>query len=91
MKSVAVVGSKGFVGSSLCRSFESEGFSVTKVTRENYEDHKQGEYDVIINAAMPSRRFWSFNYPLQDVEETVNKTADLFYRWKYKKFDIYLI
>jgi len=86
MKSVAVIGSKGFVGSSLCRSFEREGFSVTKVTRENYEDHKRGEYDVVINAAMPSKRFWSFNHPLQDVEETVNKTADLFYQWRYKKF-----
>lgn len=86
MKNVAIVGAGGFVGNSLCRSFESGGFLVTRVTRETYDEHKHTKYDIVVNAAMPSRRFWALNHPLEDIKETVNKTADLFYQWNYEKF-----
>lgn len=35
---------------------------------------------------MPSARFWAKNNPQKDFVETVQKTADLVYGWKYKKF-----
>ena len=35
---------------------------------------------------MPSGRFAAKNKPLDDFRETVQKTADLFYGWKFRRF-----
>jgi nucleoside-diphosphate-sugar epimerase len=85
MKKIAVIGANGFVGSALCRQAR-EKFELTKVTRQNYEDCRVKEYDIVINAAMPSKRFWAFQNPLLDVKETIVKTSNIFYGWNYNKF-----
>ena len=87
MKKVAVVGAGGYVGSALAHVFGSlPQYELSAVTRENYAEMQKGAYDFLINAAMPSGRFWAKNNPAQDFLETVKKTADLIYGWKYKKF-----
>lgn len=87
MVSVAVVGAKGYVGSELVAAFSrSPLYSVTEVTLENYAEMKKNPFDVVVNAAMPSARFWAKNHPDQDFLETVKKTADLVYSWQFKKF-----
>lgn len=86
MKKVAIIGANGFVGKALCRASKNYDFVPIEVTRENYKHHKSANYDVLINTAMPSKRFWSLNNPVKDVNETIAKTAKLFYEWKYKKF-----
>ncbi len=86
MASVAVVGAKGYVGSALCTALAQTPNSVVWVTRENYGEMQTHEYSVVINAAMPGARFFAKNHPAEDFIETVQKTADLVYRWKYKKF-----
>lgn len=83
---IAVVGSSGFVGKALCRNFKNYDYEVFEITRKNYDKYKSLEYDVLINTAMPSKRFWALNNPIDDVKETITKTAELFYEWKYKKF-----
>ena len=83
---VAIVGSNGFVGKSLCRNFQKLNYEVFEVTRENYNEYKLIDYDFLINTLMPSKRFWALNYPVEDVIETIVKTSELFYKWKYKKF-----
>lgn len=85
MKKIAIIGAEGFVGSALCRQ-GSNGFEIVKVTRKNYDKCKNYKYDIVINTAMPSRRFWALNNPKKDVIETVLKTADIFYEWQYDKF-----
>ena len=85
MKKIAIIGAHGFIGSALCRQAK-ENFSATKVTRQNYDKCKLEKYDVVINAAMPSKRYWAFKNPLLDVEETIVKTSKIFYDWKYDKF-----
>lgn len=86
-KRIAIVGGGGFVGKSLCGILgQNPAFIVTPVTRAEYERCKSLEYDVLINSAMPSKRFWAEQNPAQDFLETVQKTADLIYGWKYKKF-----
>jgi hypothetical protein len=35
---------------------------------------------------MPAGRFWAKNNPAADFKESVQKTADLFYGWQFKKF-----
>lgn len=83
---IVIIGSNGFVGKALCRNFKNYDYEVFEVTRENYDKYKSLEYDVLINTAMPSKRFWAFNNPVDDVKETITKTAKLLYEWNYKKF-----
>ena len=83
----AVIGSGGYVGSALFEALlPSSKHSLIGVTRENYSEMKKERFDVLINCAMPSGRFWAKNNPEKDFEETVKKTADLLYGWNFKKF-----
>jgi dTDP-4-dehydrorhamnose reductase len=87
MFTVGIVGAGGYLGSALlaaCGKFADR--AVVAVTRENYDQRKRDEYDVLINCAMPSARFWAKNNPEKDFVETVQKTADLVYGWNYRKF-----
>lgn len=75
------------MGSALCEAFaDSPQYSVCGVTRENYNEVKKRSFDIVINSAMPSARFWAKNNPGQDFIETVEKTANLLYAWQFKKF-----
>jgi dTDP-4-dehydrorhamnose reductase len=82
--SIAVVGANGYVGQALCRRMEGTG--LVRVTRKNYEAARAGSYDVLVNCAMPSKRFWARENPALDFLATVERTADLVYGWRYKKF-----
>ncbi|MBL8158368.1 NAD-dependent epimerase/dehydratase family protein [bacterium] len=86
MASIAVVGAQGYVGRALVMALKSSAYEVTPVTRDTYTDSMHGSYDVLINAAMPSARFKAKEDPEWDFRETVAKTADLLYRWKFGKF-----
>ncbi len=87
MASVAVVGAYGYVGSALCSALAHDSsYSVSEVTRENYAQMQKRQFDILINCAMPSARFFAKNNPEQDFIETVEKTANLLYGWHYKKF-----
>src|SRR3989344_2406841 len=87
MSKTAVIGSQGYVGSSLYNELlKHPQNSVVGVTRENYAAMKTQVFDVIINCAMPSGRFWAKNHPEEDFIEPVKKTADLLYGWQFKKF-----
>jgi nucleoside-diphosphate-sugar epimerase len=84
---VAVVGAAGYVGSALCEAIARQPDVVLmRVTRESYEQARGAFYDVLINAAMPSGRFWAKNNPDADYQETVQKTADLLKNWRCQKF-----
>lgn len=87
MISVAVVGASGYVGHALTRALQQDPrYAVTAVTRANYAQRQRRAFDVLINAAMPSKRLWAKRNPGKDFAETVQKTADLFYHWTYGKF-----
>lgn len=94
MKTVALFGAKGFVGSEILKAFhqvnqsadQSSNYSVFSITRENFENFFGKSYDYVINAAMPSARFKAKNDPLWDFSESVEKTARIYYGFKCKKF-----
>lgn len=86
MKTVALFGVKGFVGSEILKALHQANYSVSAITRENFEDSFGKSYDYIINAAMPSARFKAKNDPLWDFRESVEKTAKMYYGLKFKKF-----
>lgn len=76
-KTVAVIGGKGFVGSILAQSFVKKNFKVKIITRDNYKDYKNINFGFVVNAAMPSGRFWAKNNPDLDFLETVHKTFQI--------------
>jgi nucleoside-diphosphate-sugar epimerase len=85
--SIAVVGARGFVGTAIRNALENtRGVEPVSVYRDNYADARARRYEVLINCAMPSGRFWAKNHPSADFVETVQKTAELFYNWNFKKF-----
>jgi nucleoside-diphosphate-sugar epimerase len=87
MKQIALVGINGYIGSALFEKLQkNKKYNVTGVTRDNYSYFQKRSYDLVINAAMPSKRLWAEQNPLLDFDETVKKTADLVYTWQYKKF-----
>ena len=87
MTSIALIGANGFVGKSIKRYLlKNKNISLTSVIRENYEDKRKGNhFDIIINAAMPSKRFWAKQNPHKDFHETVEKTFKISNDWKSTK------
>ncbi|MEU3168920.1 hypothetical protein [Streptosporangium sp. NPDC006930] len=81
---VAVAGARGFVGSAIVRAL---GGAAVPVGRENYEEaRRSGPFDVLINAACPSRRYWARHHPEDDHRETVVKTEAFLRDWEWKRF-----
>lgn len=86
MKRIALIGAKGHIGSVLFKELcKDTSLQAEAVTRKNYHYWKKHNFDIVINAAMPSARFWAENNPHKDFVETVRKTADIVYDWRYKK------
>jgi nucleoside-diphosphate-sugar epimerase len=85
---IAVVGALGFVGSAICAAVSrSSNHTLVRVIRDTYEEARQdGPYDIVVNAAMPSKRFWARQYPRLDFIETVEKTERLLDEWQWTKF-----
>lgn len=82
---IAIVGGKGFIGTMLNESFIKQGYSTVIITRENYNNYKNDEFEFVINSAMPSGRFWAKNNPDLDFTETVQKTFNIKYHFKNSK------
>ena len=87
MESVALIGANGFVGKSIKKYILNDKSKIlTCVTRKNYEAAKyEKEYDILINASMPSKRFWAKQNPKLDFCETVEKTFNIVNDWKSSK------
>lgn len=85
MNTVGIIGSKGFLGRSLCKISKNYDYEIIEISRDNYEHHKSKKFDVLINSATPSKKFWAFDNPYIDFQKTVDLTADLTYNWNYEK------
>ena len=61
MTSIALIGANGFVAKSIKKYLlKNKNISLISVTRDNYEAKRKGNhFDIIINAAMPSKRYWA--------------------------------
>ncbi|OGM19948.1 hypothetical protein A2714_02870 [Candidatus Woesebacteria bacterium RIFCSPHIGHO2_01_FULL_38_9] len=82
---IAVLGGNGLLGSDLVRYMSSK-FSVTSITRANYDRHKNKRFDIFINANGNSRRYWALQNVYKDFEAStvsVYKTLDNFNFKKY--------
>jgi nucleoside-diphosphate-sugar epimerase len=82
---IALIGYKGFVGETLFLILTKMGHDVVGVSREEYEVFKSEKFDIVINSAMPSKRYWAYQNPMADFDATVRLTADIVYNWKTDK------
>ena len=71
MKTLAVIGANGFVGSALVRQGIAAGFSVTPITRENYDALKGEQFDTLVDAAGNSRKYLADQEPREDFRQSV--------------------
>jgi|SaaInlStandDraft_5_1057022.scaffolds.fasta_scaffold17204_3 nucleoside-diphosphate-sugar epimerase len=85
MTKIGIIGYKGYVGKNIYQECIKRNLNVVGIDRENFMEKKNDHYDILINSAMPSKRFWALNNPMEDFYATVELTAGIVYEWKYKK------
>lgn len=83
---IGILGANGFVGENLYKKIVKIHQDTRKITRENHLQYQKKNFDILINAAMPSKRFWAKNNPKLDYEETVDKTNFFISSYNYQKF-----
>ena len=84
MIDIAVFGANGFVGSAICREL-AKTRKVVKISRDNYSEYKNEEFNISVNSTMPAKRFWAKQNPELDYKETVAKTKNIISDFKFKK------
>ena len=86
MKSVGIIGYKGFVGRSLFFSISNQDkFQVTGIDRESFQDLnlRATDFDYLIHAGNPAKRFAANSNPVLDYLETVEKTKKIIEEFSY--------
>lgn len=87
MKTIAVVGAAGYVGSQIAQAVVADKrYKLISVLRNEITEELFATADIIIHAANPAKRFKAENDPMKDFEETVEKTAKLVAASKDKLF-----
>lgn len=71
MKTLAVIGANGFVGSAFVREGHLAGYEVTSITRENYGTVVGRSFDAVVDAAANSRKYLADADPGMDFKLSV--------------------
>jgi nucleoside-diphosphate-sugar epimerase len=84
---IGIIGAHGFFGSVLHEVAQADpGFLTVPITRHTYQAAAaEGGFDVVVNSAMPSGRFWAHNNPDDDFRETVLKTHRIYHDFSSAK------
>ena len=84
---VAVMGAAGYVGSARTEAFRAHGgYEVVPVVRGDHERLQVGDYELLVNAACPSKRFWAEHNPEADHAASVATTRALRRDWHWERF-----
>lgn len=76
MKTVAVVGAAGYVGTQIAHAVAASGhYKLIPVLRSDPAKELLVDADIVVYAANPALRFQAEKDPMHDFEETVEKTA----------------
>ena len=85
MSKIGIVGANGFLGIALSKCSTKYEHDVIKITKDNFDEHRKDFFDILINTATPSKKYWAYNNPYLDFQASVSLTADLVYNWNYQK------
>ena len=87
MKTVAVAGAAGYVGSQIARAIVASGrYHLIPVLRTDSIEELFANADIVVHAANPARRFQAEKDPVHDFEVTVEKTARFLTLARGKRF-----
>lgn len=85
MKTIAVIGASGMLGFDLVENLKPF-FSVSGITKENYKDFLNKEFDVVINANGNSKRFWANKNILEDFTRSTISVYKSLFDFRFKKY-----
>src|SRR5437667_254265 len=88
-KSLAIIGSRGMVGSDLIRDLKPYFQIITGINRENYEQYRGQSFDVVINANGNSSKIWAKENVLGDFEASTTSVYKSLFDFPCKTY-IYL-
>ena len=88
---IGVIGADGFIGRKLCSVLKIPNESLLRnevidITRQNYNYHKHGVFDILINANGNSNKYWANENPLDDFDASVTSVYKSLFDFKYKKY-----
>jgi len=86
LKKLGIVGANGFLGKTLVEVSKDFDFKTIEITRKNFDEHKDDKFDILINTAMPSKKYWASKNPFLDFQKSVELTAELVFNWNFDKF-----
>jgi nucleoside-diphosphate-sugar epimerase len=72
---IALIGSRGFVGSAFARLFERRRLEATLVDRGNYSSFAGRHWQAVVLCAANSRKFIAEETPLADLEQSLELTS----------------
>lgn len=85
MKTLALIGGNGMLGSDLVKYLSSQ-FFVTSITRENYIQHIGKSFDLLINANGNSKRFWANKNILEDFSVSTVSVYNSIFNFKFSTY-----
>lgn len=85
MKTLAIIGGNGMLGSDLVKYLGSE-FLVTPITKENYSQFIGKSFDVVVNANGNSKRFWAIKNPLEDFTASTVSVYNSLFDFKFTTY-----
>ncbi len=83
---IYVIGGEGFVGSGVVRLLNSRGIEYRVITKNNFEEFRGTECDVIINANGNSKKYLSKNEPITDFDLSVRSVAISVHAFRYNSY-----
>ena len=72
MTKIGIIGSEGFLGKTLCKISKNYEYEIIEISKLDYENQKSKTFDILINTATPSKKFWASKNPYLDFQKTVN-------------------
>lgn len=82
---IAIIGANGMLGSDLV-TYLHPYFTITAVTRENYDSFLRSNFDIVINANGNSRRFWANNNILEDFTLSTTSVYKSIFDFTYDQY-----
>jgi dTDP-4-dehydrorhamnose reductase len=85
---IGLLGYKGFIGSEISRFLQlNKSYTTTRISRELFTNKKirNLDFDLLIHAANPAKRFFANSNPEIDFWNTVEKTNEIINCFNFKK------
>lgn len=81
-----VIGGRGFVGSAIAQAAREAGWQVTVVGRDDYAQHVQERFDVVINANGNAKRYKANSEALWDFDVSVRSVYQSLFDFRFTHY-----